>query len=872
MAVKFSQFVVKTTNTDVDYIVGYKGTENVQITPTDFLSEVGGLSSVGLTMPEAFSVANSPLTADGTLEVTAIGTSSQFIRGDGTLATIPSTGGGNNVSFYLNGGTAASVAGYYQMSNIAVVGTNADFTLIGNGLISQWLTDIGSPNVLSIQAGNWNFEIFMSVSSSGGTPAFYVELLKYDGTTFTTIANSSAAPETITSGTAIDLYLTSLAIPTTTLLSTDRLALRVYIVNNSGGRTITMYTQDSHLCQIITNFAGPNIYNSDGTLTGNRVVTMGSNTLSFEKDLLVNGLTIGKGSGNIASNTVLGSGVLTFNSTGNQNTAIGASSLFRNTTGYSNTAVGNSSLNLNTTGYENNAFGYQALSNNTSGGNNTALGSSSLYANTTGSDNSSLGYNSLVSNTTGISNVAIGLSSLRTNTTGSYNTAIGSESLYTSNTGTSYNTAIGYRALFLTTTGANNVAIGYQALRTNTTGQYLTAVGQEALYSFNGLGASYNTAIGYRSSYAMTSGITNTSVGYNSLLACTTANGNTAIGYNSLSTTTTGGGQNTAVGSGSLNVNTTGASNTAIGGSSSLANTTGSFNTSIGNGSSRFTTTGVSNSSLGYRSLYTNTTGGYNTAIGNESLYTNSTGSNNTALGYQSLYTTTTSSQVAIGYQSLRNNTTGTTNTAISYQSLYSNTTGSRNISNGYTALYNNTTGSGNVAIGVTALTNSIAADYNTAIGTNAGFNVTTGSGNIIIGSLDSSGNNYPIYEITSENDHISMGTTSTTNAYIQVAWTVTSDKRDKTNFKEVPHGLDFVSKLNPTSYQFRKSRDSEEVIGDVKYGFLAQDILELEGSDSVVIESKNSEHLRYNESSLIPILVNAIKELKAEIETLKDK
>ena len=171
-----------------------------------------------------------------------------------SVGTGGSGGGGSAVSYYLNGGTAASVATYYQMSNTAVVGTNADFSLAGNGLISQWLTDVGNPNQLQIAAGNWNFEIYMSASSSGGTPAFYVQLLKYDGSTFTSIASSSVVPENITGGTSTDLYLTSLAVPQTTLLATDRLAVRVYIVNSVGGRTITMHTQDTHLCQIVTNF------------------------------------------------------------------------------------------------------------------------------------------------------------------------------------------------------------------------------------------------------------------------------------------------------------------------------------------------------------------------------------------------------------------------------------------------------------------------------------------------------------------------------------------------------------------------------------------------------------------------------------------
>jgi hypothetical protein len=217
----------------------------------------GTVTSVSATVPVALSVTVSNPTTTPAIAITAAGVASQYIRGDGQLATLPSNAsGGSAVSYYLNGGTAASVATYFQMSQTAVVGTNVDFAKAGNGLISQWLTDANDPNRLEIPAGNWNFEIFMSASSSTGNSKFYVELLKYNGSTFTTIANSSAAPEAITSGTVIDLYLTSLAIPQTTLLVTDRLALRIYIVDSTPGRTITMHTQDSHLCQVITNFAG----------------------------------------------------------------------------------------------------------------------------------------------------------------------------------------------------------------------------------------------------------------------------------------------------------------------------------------------------------------------------------------------------------------------------------------------------------------------------------------------------------------------------------------------------------------------------------------------------------------------------------------
>jgi hypothetical protein len=48
-----------------------------------------GLTSVGLSMPSAFTVTNSPLTSNGTIGVTGAGTTAQYVRGDGSLATFP---------------------------------------------------------------------------------------------------------------------------------------------------------------------------------------------------------------------------------------------------------------------------------------------------------------------------------------------------------------------------------------------------------------------------------------------------------------------------------------------------------------------------------------------------------------------------------------------------------------------------------------------------------------------------------------------------------------------------------------------------------------------------------------------------------------
>jgi hypothetical protein len=187
------------------------------------------------------------------------GTAGQVLSSTGTKTewiTPPQSpgGGGSSQVFYFNGGTASSVGGYYQMSPVANIGTAADFTINANGYIASFLTDVASPNQLNIPAGNWNFEIYFSASSSGGSPSFYVELYKYSsGGVFTLIASSSAAPEGITNGTALDAYFTPLAVPTTTLLATDRLAVRVYVTHS--GRTITMHTQNGHLSEVITTFS-----------------------------------------------------------------------------------------------------------------------------------------------------------------------------------------------------------------------------------------------------------------------------------------------------------------------------------------------------------------------------------------------------------------------------------------------------------------------------------------------------------------------------------------------------------------------------------------------------------------------------------------
>jgi hypothetical protein len=237
--------------------IGFNGTNLQYVNGAGNLTTFPTLiTSIGLSMPSAFSVANSPLTANGTIAVTGAGVASQYIRGDGTLADFPSSGGGgSSVSYYLNGGTSQGTIGgttYYEMSKTADTGTGVDFAKSGDGFIVAFLTDANDPAQLNIPAGNWNYEIYAQMSSNGGTPQMYAELYKYDGTTFTLISTSSN--EIIYDGTALNLYTFAMAVPETSLTLTDRLAVKLY-ATNSGGKTTTIHTQNGHLCQIITTFS-----------------------------------------------------------------------------------------------------------------------------------------------------------------------------------------------------------------------------------------------------------------------------------------------------------------------------------------------------------------------------------------------------------------------------------------------------------------------------------------------------------------------------------------------------------------------------------------------------------------------------------------
>jgi hypothetical protein len=187
--------------------------------------------------------------------ITALdGAASQYVRGDGTLADFPtSSGGGSSVSYYLNSsvsqGTIGGVA-YRELSKEPIIGAGTDIAISANGYIASYITDANDPDVVIVPGGNFNCEFYFSVNNETGNPTTYAELYKYDGTTFTLLGSSVGVPESINQGTVINPYYFAIPVATATLALTDRLAIRIYV--NVDGRTVTLHTENGHLCQVVT--------------------------------------------------------------------------------------------------------------------------------------------------------------------------------------------------------------------------------------------------------------------------------------------------------------------------------------------------------------------------------------------------------------------------------------------------------------------------------------------------------------------------------------------------------------------------------------------------------------------------------------------
>ena len=505
-------------------------------------------------------------------------------------------------------------------------------------------------------------------------------------------------------------------------------------------------------------------FSGTSTLTDSNITDNGT-VVSIATDVTVNSLTLGRGSGGIESNTVLGSSAFTSNTSGIDNAILGFQALKNNTTGASNVAIGK-----------------DALFTNTGGSNNVAIGRSSLLSNTTGISNVALGLDSAFSNTTGNYNTALGQSALRLNTTGVANTAIGGNALYATTIG-NYNSALGWQSLAGNTTGIDNIAVGYNAGRYDTTGTTAMTTSSFSVYlgastkGLNATGSVNETVIG---NAAVGLGSNSTVIG-NSSTTKAAIYGALNLPDTTTSTTTTTGALTVGGGVGIVkNLNVGG--NAKITGTLTIAGGTpgaGKVLTSDANGLGTWSSIPTTNMSSGVTGILPLANGGTgsatqnfvdlttnqtiagtktfssdivvnsvniglgkgavatNTAVGTDAISATATGAENTAMGYNALKVVTSGSKnTSIGSQAAKALTTGTDNTTIGYRALSTVTSSQSNtaIGNDALRLLGDTTNDRNTAVGTGSFANLTTGQYNVGVGMGSLLNATSGSNNVALG------------------------------------------------------------------------------------------------------------------------------------------
>jgi hypothetical protein len=503
-----------------------------------------------------------------------------------------------------------------------------------------------------------------------------------------------------------------------------------------------------------------------------------------------------------------------------------------------------------------------------------------LLGGTDAQNNTILGANAgdSFSGTSANNNTLIGKNAGTAITLGDGNTVVGTSAFMTAEGG-SNNTAIGKDACGLQTSASNNVAVGTAALYDCTTGGTNTAVGSWALENSTTAGS-------------------NTAVGHGCFRALTTSNNNTAIGYEAAKRTTTGYNVN-VFGIHAAQYNTTGYELVAIGNNALNNHTTGHKNVCVGGGSGYYITTGTANTCVG-SGANGGTTGNYNCSFGLNALAASTTGSSNIGIGVMAGDAITTgSNNICIGYDALTSNVSGVKNVAIgAYAGV--NTTADENVFIGYQAGQGNSSGY-----------------YHVAIGHNAGYHLSTAVNTILIG-YNAGNPASPSGQVDDDSNTLCLGNNSITNFYCADTSISSSDQRDKTDIANFTPGLSFVKQLRPITYRWDKRAwyltdkkvtqaqidngdYTQEQLGDEipptkaeflaatpdgskkepkqHIGFLAQEVLAVEQAagfasdrDSMLTVNLTKDETQYGMKyeRLVPILVNAIKELETRISTLE--
>ena len=263
---------------------------------------------------------------------------------------------------------------------------------------------------------------------------------------------------------------------------------------------------------------------------------------------------------------------------------------------------------------------------------------------------------------------------------------------------------------------------------------------------------------------------------------------------------------------------------------------------------------------------------------------------------------TTDSAQynTALGVSALDAITTGDYNVAFGASSLSAATATVRNSAIGYAALKENVNGSYNSCVGMQALgklaPTSPTNTYNTTLGYRAGYNLETGIKNTLLGAnsdTTATDSNQAVgigYGLDCEGGYTTVGNGSSDirAAHGTATWSTVSDERYKKDILDSSAGLNFINALRPRTFKYKTLGELPETFRAYEegsseafknsltnHGFIAQEVKAVIDADSTIQDGfklwaeREDGSQELAEAALTPVLVKAIQEQQALIESL---
>ena len=811
---KFSEFTAQTDSANVQFVVGYNGSDNVRIAPSNLPSgatDLNGLTDCVVNGQNQF-IGNVP----ANITVNALANTS---LGKEALNSI--TTGDTNVAI-----GNASLSSINSQNNNTAVGS----------LALQFTTAISS-TALGYQAGG-----FGSGNTNGGSVYIGVKA-----------GRSNIAQGHVSIGTDAGYSNTS---------GGDNTNVGYHAgFSNTTGQNNTMLGYDTgfHSTGSYNTFVGYRVgYGSSGNTTGARNVAIG--------DVALTALT--SGTGNVSIGTNSGQAI----TTGNQNVVIGDFAGSSLTTGADNIVIGQNAqpssatvLNEITLGASNITLLRIPGLGSTDGHvlqYSTSAGGIVLAAAAAGgaTDLNGLTDCLIASTSTYISSVPSSVG------TTSGNTVVGQSAGNALGSGAGNNTFIGKGASNSQTSGTNNVSIGTSARFNATSGSQLTVIGSSAANNASGTGSVY---IGYAAGAGpATTGANCIVIGSLSSSSSTTVSNEITLGDANITSFRIPGIQSGASDGDVLTFNSSAGKlelqAAGGGGASSL------------NGLTDCTTVGTGNAFIGnVPSNLNSANAAENVAVGIDAGNAMANSDGNTVIGYQAGYINIYGYTTQIGTRAGRN-VNAQTNTFIGYEAGQafgvSSTDAQQNTLIGYRAgnMIRGLAWTGEYAFGCTYLGHQTGSGAGNLTGFNQiviGRNAAPSSGSvdneITLGDSNITALRCAVTSITSlsdERDKSEIKDLEYGLAFIdalqprEFVW----DNRPETSF-EVDEDN------NETEVEFYSANK-----GKKDFGFIAQEVKELDNDTLRLVYDENPDKLELSYGKLVPILVKAIQELKEEIELLK--